>query len=189
MTIIPKMKTKTTKDMKKSSPGCELVIVTDEIFRADLARWLPDALVFTFSSDATGAREQVISWREQGYQNVLLLFNPIETPAENLTVTDHINLTHENPLIGPHAEVLGPRFPDMSTVYADGNSGGAIITMGENKAMTTFREKTWPVHAGIYEAIALKASGATIRGRVVGKLEELYSEILNLTEALCSAEV
>lgn len=171
-----------------NKPEQQLVIVTDEIFRADLARWLPDALVFSLSTHPEEARQHVISWRAQGYQNFLLLFNPTETPAENLIVTDHINMTHENPLIGPHEEILGPRFPDMSAVYTDAVPDSAIVTMGSNKAFTTFREKTWPVHAGIYEAIALKASGASVRGWVVSKLEDLYSEILNLTEALCNAE-
>lgn len=32
-------------------------------------------------------------------------------------LTDHINFTGQSPLIGPNDERLGPRFPDMSSVY------------------------------------------------------------------------
>jgi len=34
-----------------------------------------------------------------------------------VVVKDHINLTGRNPLVGPHDERLGPRFPDMTTTY------------------------------------------------------------------------
>lgn len=34
-----------------------------------------------------------------------------------LLITDHINLTGENPLVGPAPEGWGDRFPDMSAVY------------------------------------------------------------------------
>lgn len=35
-----------------------------------------------------------------------------------VVLRDHINLTGRNPLVGPHDERLGARFPDMSDTYA-----------------------------------------------------------------------
>jgi purine-nucleoside phosphorylase len=43
--------------------------------------------------------------------------NPLFEPADVMVVTDHINLTGRNPLLGPNVDSFGPRFPDMSRPY------------------------------------------------------------------------
>ncbi len=43
--------------------------------------------------------------------------NPLFEPTDLMLVTDHINLTGRNPLIGPNLDDFGPPFPDMSAVY------------------------------------------------------------------------
>ncbi len=58
-----------------------------------------------------------------------------------MVVTDHINLTGTNPLIGPNLDDFGPRFPDMSAVYdAD------LITLARQEAL----ESRIPLRQGIY---------------------------------------
>ena len=43
--------------------------------------------------------------------------NPDFESGDVMMVKDHINLTGENPLMGPNLDAFGPRFPDMSRAY------------------------------------------------------------------------
>jgi purine-nucleoside phosphorylase len=43
--------------------------------------------------------------------------NPAYEPGELMLMTDHINLSGDNPLFGPNVEALGPRFPALTDAY------------------------------------------------------------------------
>jgi purine-nucleoside phosphorylase len=60
---------------------------------------------------ALGARIAVLTNAAGG-------LDPSFGPGTLMVVTDHINLTGRSPLIGPNAEQLGPRFPDMTEAWS-----------------------------------------------------------------------
>ena len=67
--------------------------------------------------------------------------NPQFESGDLMLVTDHINLTGTNPLTGPNLDVLGPRFPDMSTAYDPD-----LIALGKKLAV----ELRIPLKQGVY---------------------------------------
>lgn len=43
--------------------------------------------------------------------------DPAFAPGDLVRITDHLNLTGRNPLVGENEEQLGPRFPDLSAAW------------------------------------------------------------------------
>jgi purine-nucleoside phosphorylase len=43
--------------------------------------------------------------------------NPSLAPGDLVRITDHLNLSGMNPLVGDNDDTLGPRFPDLSEAY------------------------------------------------------------------------
>lgn len=67
--------------------------------------------------------------------------NPNFKAGDLMIITDHINLTGNNPLIGPNDERLGPRFPDMSEPYDK-----KLIELTKRIAI----EEKIGIHQGVY---------------------------------------
>jgi purine-nucleoside phosphorylase len=57
-----------------------------------------------------GARALIVSNAAGGIGHEL-------QPGDLMLIDDHLNLTGDNPLRGPHEPALGPRFPDLSAAY------------------------------------------------------------------------
>ncbi|MGB1096234.1 MAG: purine-nucleoside phosphorylase [Paracoccaceae bacterium] len=61
-------------------------------------------------ANALGVRKLVVT-------NAAGSLNPAFDPGDVMMITDHMNFTGHNPLIGPHDDTFGLRFPDMSDAY------------------------------------------------------------------------
>lgn len=62
-------------------------------------------------------------------------------PGDIMIITDHLNLSGNNPLIGPNDDWLGPRFPDMSEAYDK-----ALVALARDMA----EGSELSVHEGVY---------------------------------------
>jgi purine-nucleoside phosphorylase len=70
--------------------------------------------------------------------------NPGFAPGDLMGITDHLNLSGENPLAGPNEDSWGPRFPDMSRAYDE-----ALRALAEAAAAAAGR----PLRRGVYAGL------------------------------------
>ncbi|HEX4748635.1 MAG TPA: purine-nucleoside phosphorylase [Bryobacteraceae bacterium] len=120
--------------------------------------------------------QQVVSgirlFHELGIRRVVLTnaaggINPDYAEGALVLISDHINLTGTNPLVGPNDPGIGPRFPDMTEAYP------AKLRL---MAQKTADELGITLHEGVYAALPgpsyetpaeiryLKAIGADLVG-------------------------
>jgi purine-nucleoside phosphorylase len=93
--------------------------------------------------------------------------NPSFRPGDLVRITDHLNLSGLNPLVGENDDRLGPRFPDLSDAY-DPRLLGLLEASAQALGI--------PLHAGVYacmlgpsyetpaEVRMLRALGADVVG-------------------------
>ena len=96
-------------------------------------------------------------------------------PGTLMAITDHINMTGQNPLIGENLDDFGPRFPDMSKSYTPEYRE----TLGADAVgMSTVPEVIVAAHSG------LKVLGIScITNFAAGFQEELnHEEVVEVTE-------
>jgi purine-nucleoside phosphorylase len=67
--------------------------------------------------------------------------NPKFNDGDIMLIADHINLTGENPLVGPNEDAWGDRFPDMAAAYDK-----KLISLAQDAAF----ENGIPLQRGVY---------------------------------------
>lgn len=100
------------------------------------------------SPDAVTFGVRLLAWF--GVRSLLLTcaaggVNPDLEPGRLVRITDQINLTGASPLAGPNDDRVGPRFPDMSTLY-DPALGAALESAASRAGV--------PLAAGVYAGLA-----------------------------------
>lgn len=88
-------------------------------------------------------------------------------PGDLVRITDHLNLSGQNPLEGPNDPRLGPRFPDMRDAYDPGL--GALLEAAAGRTGVALKRGVYACMAGpSYETPAeirmLRALGADLVG-------------------------
>jgi xanthosine phosphorylase len=99
-----------------------------------------------YEGDADAVRMPVRALRAAGAETLVLTnaagsLHRTMGPGSLMAITDHINLTGLNPLVGPNDEAIGPRFPSLSDAY-DPGLRAELATAAAEQGVT--------LHEGVY---------------------------------------
>lgn len=84
----------------------------------------------------------------------------METPSL-MVISDHIMLHFPNPLVGPNLDELGPRFPDMSSVY-DPDARAILKRIGTEMGL--------PMSEGVYVQLTGPSFETPTEVRLLGRM-------------------
>jgi len=104
--------------------------------------------------------------------------NPVFVPGDLMLITDHINLTGENPLIGSNEDGWGPRFPDMTCAY-----DRELIGLAEGAA----KAGGIPLRAGVYAGLkgpSLETPAETRLLKIIGAEAVGFSTVQEVIAAV-----
>jgi xanthosine phosphorylase len=118
-------------------------------------------------------------------------------PGRLMAISDHINLTGHNPLMGPNDDALGPRFPSLANAYDDvlrADLHAVAAELGIDLADGVYLAVSGPSFETPAEIRAFRTLGAdavgmstvheTILARHAGMRVAAVSAISNLAEGL-----
>ncbi len=99
-----------------------------------------------YEGDADAVRTPVRALRAAGAETLVLTnaagsLHRTMGPGSLMAITDHINLTGLNPLVGPNDDAIGPRFPSLSDTY-DPGLRAELATAAAEQGVT--------LHEGVY---------------------------------------
>ena len=105
-------------------------------------------------------------------------------PGSAMLITDHINLTGHNPLVGPNKDQFGPRFPDMTQPYS---------RRLNNLARKHAKGKSIRLHEGVYAQLmgpSMETASETWMLQRIGADAVGMSTVMEVIQAVhCSMEV
>jgi xanthosine phosphorylase len=155
--------------------------------------------------DPEPIRTPIRALRAAGAETLILTnaagsLRPEVGPGSLMAITDHINLTGANPLVGPNDDAIGPRFPSLrdaydpqlrTTLHATADELGIPLADGVYLAVTgpTFETPAEIRAFGTLgaDAVGMSTVPETIVARHAGMKVAAISTITNLAEGL-SAE-
>jgi len=89
------------------------------------------------------------------------------SPGDLMLISDHINFSGSNPLIGENDDAIGPRFPDQTNVYDRGLR--ALVRKAAEQAGISLREGVYMMFSGpTFESPAEIVLARTVGASAVG---------------------